>query len=100
MWTVLCGAAVTAMVVYGFGSMAWTAYITVPAFLLLAGWSIVKELGKHSLHSMATGAAPGPHLSLATGTTLVAGGFIVGMVITPGHDPLQPHAPPTWSSRR
>jgi cytosine permease len=83
MWTILCGAAVTAVVVYGFGSMAWTAYITVPAFLLLAGWSIADELTKHSLSDLASSAAPGPVISLATGTTLVAGGFIVGMVITP-----------------
>lgn len=83
MWTILCGAAVTAVVVYGFGSMAWTAYITVPAFLLLAGWSIASELTKHSLSDLASSAAPGTVISLATGTTLVAGGFIVGMVITP-----------------
>ncbi len=83
MWTILCGAGVTAIVVYGFGSMAWTAYITVPAFLLLAGWSIANELTKHSLSDLASSSAPGPAISLATGTTLVAGGFIVGMVITP-----------------
>jgi cytosine permease len=82
-WTILCGALVTAVVVYGFGSMAWTAYLTVPAFLLLAGWSIASELTKHSLGDLASSGAPGPAISLATGTTLVAGGFIVGMVITP-----------------
>ena len=37
------------IVMFGFGSMAWTAYITVPAFLLLADWSIVVELSRHSL---------------------------------------------------
>jgi cytosine permease len=83
MWTILCGAAVTAVVVYGFGSMAWTAYITVPAFLLLAGWSIASELTKHSLSDLASSPAPGPAISLTTGATLVAGGFIVGGVITP-----------------
>jgi cytosine permease len=83
MWAVLCGAAVTAIVVRGFHSMAWTAYITVPAFLLLAAYSIAEELSKHSLSALADSPAPGPHISLATGTTLVAGGFIVGAVITP-----------------
>jgi cytosine permease len=82
-WSVLCGALVTGIVVYGFASMAWTAYITVPAFLLLAAWSIAKELTRHSLSDLASSPAPGPTLSLATGATLVAGGFIVGAVITP-----------------
>jgi cytosine permease len=82
MWTIICGALVTVVVVYGFATMAWTAYITVPAFLLLAGWSIANELTDHSLSSLWSSPAPGPTISLATGTTLVAGGFIVGMVIT------------------
>ncbi|QIZ38601.1 cytosine permease [Saccharopolyspora sp. ASAGF58] len=82
-WSLIVGAGVTAIVVYGFKSMAWTAYLTVPAFLLLAGWSIVSELSKHPLGALTTSEPAGPVLSLATGTTLVAGGFIVGMVITP-----------------
>src|SRR5205823_13206897 len=45
-WAIFCGALVTGIVVYGFQSMTWTAYITVPAFLLLAGWSIASELTK------------------------------------------------------
>jgi cytosine permease len=82
-WAIVCGALVTIIVVYGFASMAWTAYITVPAFLLLAGWSIASELTKHSLSALWSSPAPGPEMSLATGATLVAGGFIVGAVITP-----------------
>jgi cytosine permease len=42
-WALVFGLAVTAIVVFGFEKMAWTAYITVPAFLVLAGWSIVIE---------------------------------------------------------
>ena len=82
-WALVVGLGVTAIVVFGFKSMAWTAYITVPAFLLLAGWSIVIELRKHNLAELVQQAPPGPTLSLAAGATLVAGGFIVGMVITP-----------------
>jgi cytosine permease len=63
--------------------MAWVAYITVPAFLLLAGYSIFSALQKYSLAELTSSPAPGPHLSLAAGTTIVAGGFIVGAVITP-----------------
>lgn len=82
-WSLVFGLAVTAVVVFGFRSMAWTAYLTVPAFLLLAGWSVISELSKHDLGSLVSAPAPGPVIGLAAGTTLVAGGFMVGMVITP-----------------
>lgn len=82
-WSLVFGLAVTAVVVGGFGSMAWVAYLTVPAFLLLAGWSIVSELAGHDLAVLISTPAPGPVLSIGAGATLVAGGFIVGMVITP-----------------
>ena len=82
-WSVITGLGVTVIVIYGFLSMAWTAYITVPAFLIMAGYSIVTALAQHPLAQLITMDAPGPTLSLAAGTTLVAGGFIVGSVITP-----------------
>jgi cytosine permease len=82
-WSIITGALVTGIVVYGFLSMTWTAYVTVPAFILLAFYSVGKALTQHSLSTLMTSPAPGPHLSLAQGATLVAGGFIVGAVITP-----------------
>ncbi|MCG8927736.1 cytosine permease [Lentzea sp. CC55] len=82
-WAVLGGIAVTVIVVAGFHTMAWTAYLTVPAFLLLTGWTIVSELQRHELADLVGTAPPGPALSLAQGTTLVAGAFIMGAVMTP-----------------
>jgi cytosine permease len=82
-WAVIAGIAVTIIVVYGFISMAWTAYVTVPAFVLLAGWSIGKELSERPFGDLVSSGAPGQALGLASATTLVAGGFIVGAVITP-----------------
>jgi cytosine permease len=82
-WTLIAGAFITVIVVYGFASMQWIAYVTVPLFIVLAGWSIAVELSKHSIGSLVTSPAPGPHLSMTAGTTLVAGGFIVGAVVTP-----------------
>lgn len=82
-WALAGGAAVTAVSVFGFNTMAWTAYLTVPAFLLLAGWSVVDTLADHSLGHLVTAAPPGPALSLAEGTTLVAGAFILGALMTP-----------------
>ncbi|WP_028922112.1 purine-cytosine permease family protein [Pseudonocardia acaciae] len=79
----LGGIAVTVIVVFGFGSMAWTAYLTVPAFLLLAGWSVTTELSRHPLAELVSSPPPGTPISLPAGATLVAGGFIVGAVMTP-----------------
>ncbi|MGW5054296.1 purine-cytosine permease family protein [Actinokineospora sp. NPDC004072] len=82
-WALGGGALVTAIVVVGFHAMAWTAYLTVPAFLLLAGYSIVDALAEHPLGELVAAAPPGPAMSLAQGTTLVAGAFIMGAVMTP-----------------
>ncbi|MEV5750403.1 cytosine permease [Actinoallomurus sp. NPDC052308] len=82
-WTLIVGVVVTAIVMRGFHSMAWTAYLTVPAFVALVGWSIISELSKHDVGALLTSAPPGPRMGLVQATTLVAGGFIVGAVITP-----------------
>ena len=82
-WSLIFGLAVTAIVMWGFGSMQWVAYITVPAFLVLVGWSIIRTLTDHDIGTLITSPPPGPQLSLLQGTTLVAGGFIVGAIITP-----------------
>jgi len=82
-WSLLFGLIVTAVVLWGFGSMQWVAYFTVPSFLILVGWSIIRTLVNHDVGALITSAPPGPQLTLVQGTTLVAGGFIVGAVITP-----------------
>jgi cytosine permease len=82
-WQVITGLLVTGIVIWGFLSMTWTAYITVPAFVLLCFYSIGKALGKESLGSLVASPHPGPALALGAGATLVAGGFIVGAVINP-----------------
>jgi cytosine permease len=82
-WSIVTGAVVTLVVVYGFLSMAWVAYITVPVFLLLAGYSITSVLLEYRLGDLLSSAPPGETLSLATGTTIVAGGFIIGGVLAP-----------------
>jgi cytosine permease len=82
-WSIVTGLAVTALVVYGFRWMGWVAYVTVPAFLLLAGWSVIGELSKHSLGDLLGTAAFGEPMSIATGATIVAGSYIAGAVLTP-----------------
>jgi cytosine permease len=83
LWSLLFGLAVTFIVLWGFASMKWVAYVTVPAFVLLVAWSIGSELIGHDVGALVASAPAGPSLSLLQGTTLVAGGFIVGAVITP-----------------
>lgn len=83
LWSIVTGLVVTALVVFGFRWMAWIAYVTVPAFLLLAGWSIVGELSDHSLGDLVGSAGFGEPMSIATGATIVAGSYIAGAVLTP-----------------
>jgi cytosine permease len=82
-WSLLFGLAVTFIVLWGFASMKWVAYLTVPSFIVLVAWSIGSELLRHDLGTLVASTPAGPSLSLLEGTTLVAGGFIVGAVITP-----------------
>lgn len=82
-WEVLTGLAVTGIVIWGFLSMTWTAYVAVPAFVGLCFYSIGKVLSKESLGHLVASAHPGPALGIGAGATLVAGGFIVGAVINP-----------------
>jgi cytosine permease len=82
-WQVLTGAVVTVIVIWGFLSMSWTAFITVPAFVLLCLYSLSVEFSTHSIPGLVASAHPGPALSLGVAATLVAGGFMVGAVITP-----------------
>jgi cytosine permease len=82
-WSLIFGLAVTLVVLFGFHSMQWVANITVPVFVVLVGWSIISELTNHSIGTLVSSAPAGPRLSLLEGTTFVAGGFIVGAVITP-----------------
>jgi cytosine permease len=82
-WQIITGAVVTVIVIWGFLSMTWTAYVTVPAFVLLCFYSIGVELSKHPLGTLIASPHPGPALTIGVGATLVAGGFMVGAVITP-----------------
>jgi cytosine permease len=78
----LFGLAVTAIVAIGFVGMQWLANIAVPLFLILVAWSVISELSKHSIGDLITSPAPGPAMSLWQGTGIVAGGLIVGAIIT------------------
>lgn len=80
------GSLVTVIAVFGFRWMAWTAYITVPALLLLTGWSVVRALHDKplgALLSAAPAAPPEERLGLFAATILIVGSFIAGAVVAP-----------------
>jgi cytosine permease len=81
-WSLIFGLAVTAIVAIGFKGMQWLANVTVPLFLILVGWSVISELSNHDIGELLTGPAPGPTMSIWQGTGIVAGGLIVGAIIT------------------
>lgn len=81
-WSLIFGLLVTAIVAFGFVGMQWLANITVPLFLVLVGWSIISELSRHDFGQLLASPAPGPHMSVWAGTGIVAGGLIVGAIIT------------------
>lgn len=81
-WSMICGLAVTAVVAFGFKGMQWLANVTVPLFLLLVGWSVISALSNYDLGTLLTGAPAGPSMSVFTGAGVVAGGIIVGAIIT------------------
>lgn len=81
-WSLLFGLAVTAIVAFGFLGMQWLANVTVPLFLVLVGFSVISELSKHSLAELVSSPPPGPPMSVWQGTAVVAGGLIVGAIIT------------------
>ncbi len=81
-WCLIFGLIVTAIVAVGFGGMQWLANVTVPLFLALVGWSILSELSRHSIGDLITSPPPGPEITVGQGTAIVAGGLIVGAIIT------------------
>lgn len=82
-WSIATGLFITFIVVFGIFSLGIAAYITVPLFLIVVFYSVSSVLGEHSLHELISMGAPGPSISLAAGTSMVAGGFIAGAIITP-----------------
>jgi cytosine permease len=79
----LTGLGVTILVIFGFKLLSATATIAVPAFLLAVGVGIYQVLSKHSLFDLTTTAPAGDPLPMGVAATMVAGGFIIGAVITP-----------------
>ena len=79
----ITGLGVTVLVIFGFKILSITATITVPAFLLAIGFGIYHVLKEHSITDLISATPAGEPLSMGAAATMVAGGFIIGAVITP-----------------
>ena len=79
----LTGLFVTVIVIFGFRWLSWTAKIAVPGFIAVIGYGIYAVLKDHPLGELMASAPPGPPLAMSVAATMVAGGFMVGAIITP-----------------
>ncbi|MDR4162482.1 cytosine permease [Bacillus paranthracis] len=79
----ITGLGVTVLVIFGFKLLSITATITVPAFLLAVGVGIYQVLSDHSIFDLIGSAPAGDTLTMGVAATMIAGGFIIGAVITP-----------------
>lgn len=83
LWSIVTGVSVTLIVLFGILSLGFTAYVTVPLFLLVVFYSISNVLTQFSFGELIKLPVPGPEIPLAVGASMVAGGFIAGAIITP-----------------
>lgn len=79
----LTGLFVTLIAIFGFRWLTWTASLTVPAFVGVVAYGISRVLALESLPELVQMPPPGPGVSVVTGATMVAGGYMLGAVVTP-----------------
>ena len=82
-WSIIGGAAITVIVIYGFKFMSYAANIFLPLFLIGVLYAFFKLLQGHDVGALMTQPAPGPALTMGAAITVISGGFILGAVITP-----------------
>ncbi|MEU7481807.1 cytosine permease [Lentzea sp. NPDC042327] len=80
-WSLVFGLAVTVIAAFGVRWRAWTAYLTVPAYLLLVFWVVHANVA--DVPAAVAAPAPGPGIGLPTAVTLVVGSFVLGAAIAP-----------------
>lgn len=83
MWCIISGAALTALVIYGFKGMLWISRIAVPLFFGLIAYTIIATLSQHSLADLIALPPPENELTIASAATIIAGGFMTGAIIAP-----------------
>lgn len=79
----ITGLGVTVLVIFGFKLLSITASITVPLFLLAMAVGVYHVFSEHSVSGLFSAVPAGAPLTMGSAATMVAGGFIIGAVITP-----------------
>lgn len=79
----ITGLGITLLVIYGYKMLSYTANIAVPGFIIAVLYATYKMLTSYDLGALLNSAPPGPHLTLGTAITMLAGGFMIGAIITP-----------------
>lgn len=82
-WAAITGLAITILVVFGIKAISKVANVFVPLFIVAVVYAAVVMLQGHSVGELLSTPAPGPALTFAAATTMVAGGFMIGAVTTP-----------------
>lgn len=82
-WATICGGALTVLVAFGIKIIGKVAAIFVPLFVLVVIYAAAVMFQNHPLADLFGASHPGSALTFAAATTMVAGGFIIGAVITP-----------------
>ncbi|AHF75307.1 Cytosine transporter [Sodalis praecaptivus] len=80
---VVSGLIITLLVLYGFSALSWTAKISVPLFFLVVLYILYDIVSGPDVINFWDGQPNGPAMSLSQGATMVAGGCIVGALISP-----------------
>lgn len=79
----LTGIALIVIATLGVHWIAKTASVVVPVFLVLVAYGTYHILESASLTAIVQAPAPGPHLSVFTGASMVAGGLMIGGIVAP-----------------
>lgn len=82
-WSVVTGILVTLLVMYGFRSMRWIAFIAVPAFQVVIAYSVITQFAKADIGALFSSGPLGEPMTIAAGATIVAGSYMAGAVIAP-----------------
>ena len=77
------GVLVTAIATLGVRWISKTASVVVPVFLVMVAYGTYRILASASLTGIVLTPAPGPHLGILTGASMVAGGLMIGAIVAP-----------------
>jgi cytosine permease len=83
MGSALTGLVLIAIAALGIQWISKTAAFVVPLFLGLVVYGMYRILSNFSLTEITHAPAPGPHLHIFTGASMVAGGLMIGGIVAP-----------------